>query len=94
MTAFLFIPSRRDVRLAQRVDFSNIGSLFCEADEPSPRRRLQHRAMTVMAMILITLCVIGDTLLIARPDALTACMTSTSGSSTTAPAGSLSKTSS
>lgn len=75
MTAFLFIPATRDARYTRRVDFANIASLFTETDEPAPTRRSHDTAARVAAMLLILFGAIGDTILVARPDALARCFT-------------------
>ena len=68
MTAFLFIPTPRDARLARRVDFANIASLFTETEETPVRKTvLQGQAIRLAAMALILIGIVGDTILVARP---------------------------
>ena len=74
MTAFLFIPATGGTGLARRVDFANIGSLFTEVEPPKPSRDRHHIARVAL-MIIILLGAIGDTVLVARPGALTSCTT-------------------
>lgn len=71
MTAFLFISPSSDARMGRRVDFANIGSLFADVEQP-PRRHEKNQAARIGLMILILLGVIGDTLLVTRPEALAA----------------------
>ena len=73
MTAFLFIPTPRDTKLARRVDFANIASLFTEADEPASAHAPRGLVTRAMAMVLILLFAVGDSILVARPDALSRC---------------------
>lgn len=70
MTAFLFIPSTCGAKVARRVDFTNIGSLFAEADEAAASDLTQGMATRVLTMLLIALFAIGDMVLVARPDVL------------------------
>jgi len=69
MTAFLFIPSTSDARLARRVDFANIASLFAEGEEPAGPSR-SRRLSQIVAAVLIAVIAIGDAVLVTRPDAL------------------------
>ena len=68
MTAFLFIPASGDVRLARRVDFANIASLFAEAEEP-PRPARGRRTLQIVAAFLLLVVAIGDTIFVAHPGA-------------------------
>ncbi len=72
MTSFLFIPTTLDTRQGRRVDFAGIASLFAEPEEVLLARRPADTKARLIACLLIMLCVIGDTVLIARPEALTA----------------------
>ncbi len=74
MTSFLFIPQTFDARQGRRIDFAGMASLFAEPDEPvtvRPSPRAKHR---LLAGLLILICALGDTVLIARPDALMSCL--------------------
>ena len=69
MTAFLFIPAATG-RVSRRVEFANFASLFTDIEEPAaPRGRGVH-VVRFLAMLVVLVLAIGDTVLIARPDAL------------------------
>lgn len=73
MTAFLFIPSTTGVGPGRRVNFADIANLFSELEAPPPqRRRLQPARIALMMLVLLG--AIGDTLIVARPDALANCL--------------------
>ena len=71
MTAFLFIPTSSDGKLARRVDFGNIASLFADVDEPATHARSNNTMTRVLALLMIVIFAVGDTVLVARPYALT-----------------------
>ena len=70
MTSFLFIPSTLDTPQGRRIDFAGMASLFAEPEELPVARRPANTKARLISCLLIMLCVIGDTVLIARPEAL------------------------
>ena len=69
MAAFLFLPVSAGTGTQRRVDFSNIGSLFAEIEEPAASRSGSGLLVRLMAMLLILLIAVGDLVLVARLDA-------------------------
>ena len=69
MTAFLFIPAARG-SVTRRVDFANYASLFADDEETVATNRRGVRVARALAMLLVLGLAIGDTVLIARPDAM------------------------
>jgi hypothetical protein len=67
----MFIASATEPGRGRRVDFGQIVSLLAESDDP-PQPPLRDRAGRLALVILIVLGLIGDTLLIVRPEALMA----------------------
>lgn len=72
MTALLFI-SPTTSGSARSLDFAGIAGLFAEVEEPARRRGPSRRLWRAAAAALLVLIAIGDTLLVARPGALSGC---------------------
>lgn len=70
MTAFLFIPARSGVGVTRRVDLRNFASLFVEIEEPIAAAGRGVLVARLAALLLVALLVVGDTVLLARPEAL------------------------
>ena len=70
MTAFLYIPS--GAGLSRRVDLSNIASLFSEIEEQPKTPPTNRLVLRAVAAALLVLLAFGDTMLVNRPDMLTA----------------------
>jgi hypothetical protein len=86
MTSYLFIPTTFDARSGRRVDFANMASLFAVPDEAPIARQPKDTRTRVLASLLILLCALGDTMLIARPDTLMSCLSSSHASDVRPPA--------
>ena len=69
MTACLFIPAATG-SMTRRVEFANFASLFADVEEPAAARGRGRHVVRLLAMLVMLVLAIGDTVLIARPDAL------------------------
>jgi len=71
MSAFLFISAPAGAKLSRRVDLSNFPSLFAEVEELAAPRDPGVLLTRLLALLLILVFAVGDTLLVTRPDTLT-----------------------